>query len=444
MKKRIKRNLSYLAILLTDGVMLSLAILLSHYERSALDILGYYDGHIGEYFFSGLPHVFLILLMYLFGLYTKRNDFWMETKQIFKAVFYLFLFGVLYAFLTKTSVEYSRLMFVLIAVNMLWMLPLGRVLSKRILGKAGLWPLNVWVIGQSEQARRLKNNLALNWYLGYRPVEKKRPAGLVFIATEGIPVSELEQMVHFHKMNKKEVVLVPYLHSISFANADIIDLSLGRMSLINIQNQLFKPRNLLLKKVAEIMLVIAMLPIVVVVFAVIALLIKLDSPGSILFRQKRMGKDNKPFLCYKFRSMYENGDELLAAYLAENLGEKDYYEKFHKYHNDPRITRVGKIVRKLSLDELPQIINVLKGEMNLIGPRPYMPDEKEKMGSSADTILHVAPGLTGLWQVSGRNQLDFKERVELDNWYIQNWSLWLDFIIFIKTFEVLFTRKGAQ
>jgi Undecaprenyl-phosphate galactose phosphotransferase WbaP len=245
-------------------------------------------------------------------------------------------------------------------------------------------------------------------------------------------------------MNKKEVVLVPYLHSISFANADIIDLSLGRMSLINIQNQLFKPRNLLLKKIAEIMLVIAMLPVMAVLFAVIAILIKLDSPGGILFRQERMGKDNKPFRCYKFRSMYENGEELLAEYLEVNPQEKAYYERFHKYHNDPRITQVGKIVRKLSLDELPQIINVLKGEMNLIGPRPYMPGEKEKMGSSTETILHVAPGLTGLWQVSGRNELDFKERVELDNWYIQNWSLWLDFIIFMKTFEVLFSRKGAK
>jgi undecaprenyl-phosphate galactose phosphotransferase len=142
--------------------------------------------------------------------------------------------------------------------------------------------------------------------------------------------------------------------------------------------------------------------------------------------------------------MYDNSEETLEHYLQDNPDEVSYYETYHKYKSDPRVTRVGALLRKSSLDELPQIINVLKAEMNLIGPRPYMVSEKDKIGEDVETILHVKPGLTGLWQISGRNDLDFFERVTLDVWYIQNWSLWLDFIIFIKTFVVLFTRRGAR
>ena len=143
--------------------------------------------------------------------------------------------------------------------------------------------------------------------------------------------------------------------------------------------------------------------------------------------------------------MYINGDEILEEYLKNNPEEIEYYSIYHKYKHDPRITRVGKFLRATSLDELPQFFNILRNDMNLIGPRPYMIGEKSKIAKeNEDIILEVKPGITGLWQVSGRNNLSFEKRVELDKWYIQNWSLWMDFIIFIKTIKVVLFKIGAK
>ena len=142
--------------------------------------------------------------------------------------------------------------------------------------------------------------------------------------------------------------------------------------------------------------------------------------------------------------MYENGEVILKDYLKKHPEETLYYAKYHKYQNDPRITKIGVFLRKSSLDELPQIINVLKGEMSLVGPRPYMLEEAEKLREELPIILLVKPGITGLWQVSGRNHLTFEKRKELDVWYIQNWSLWSDFIILLKTIKVVLNKKGAR
>jgi undecaprenyl-phosphate galactose phosphotransferase len=177
---------------------------------------------------------------------------------------------------------------------------------------------------------------------------------------------------------------------------------------------------------------------------VVVIAIKFDSKGSIWFKQKRLGKNDIDFEVYKYRTMYENSDELLKDYLQINPDEVIYYEKFHKYKNDPRITKVGKILRATSLDELPQLLNVLKGDMSLVGPRPYMINESEKLGDNQHFILKVKPGITGLWQVSGRNNLTFKERNQLEVWYIKNWSLWADFVILIKTIKVVMGKVGAK
>ncbi len=142
--------------------------------------------------------------------------------------------------------------------------------------------------------------------------------------------------------------------------------------------------------------------------------------------------------------MFENSDEILREYLALNPQEVDHYSRYHKYRDDPRVTKFGRFLRSTSLDELPQILNVLRGDMSIVGPRPYMVNEVDKLGEFRDTILRVKPGITGLWQVSGRNNLTFQERMELESWYIKNWSLWGDFIILLKTFSVVFRRVGAK
>jgi len=177
----------------------------------------------------------------------------------------------------------------------------------------------------------------------------------------------------------------------------------------------------------------------------IAYKIKRDNPNEkILFKQKRLGKGGRKFSCYKFRTMHEESDALLKEYLNMHPEEIDYYKTYHKYKNDPRVTKVGYFLRQTSLDELPQVFNVFRGDMSFIGPRPYMLNEKEKIGEEIDTVLTVKPGITGLWQVSGRSDVNFASRVELDVWYIRNWNLWMDLVILIKTIKTVFLKDGAQ
>jgi len=170
-----------------------------------------------------------------------------------------------------------------------------------------------------------------------------------------------------------------------------------------------------------------------------ALLIKLDSPGPIFFRQIRVGKDGEHFGCYKFRSMYIDAEARKAALMAQNEADGPVF----KMKNDPRITRVGRVIRKLSIDELPQLLNVLKGEMSLVGPRPALPSEVAKYTFEQIGRLHAVPGITGLQQVSGRSSLDFKRWVELDLQYISEQSVWKDIEILVKTIPAVIFSKGA-
>lgn len=165
--------------------------------------------------------------------------------------------------------------------------------------------------------------------------------------------------------------------------------------------------------------------------------------GPIFYAQKRIGKNGKIFTIYKYRSMVVNADKKLNRYLKENEEAKKEYEKYKKLKDDPRITKVGNFLRKTSLDEFPQFINVLKGEMSLVGPRPYLRREKKDMGDNYKVITSVKPGITGYWQVNGRSEKDFKERTSMDVAYVHDQNLWFDVKIIVKTVLKIFKREGA-
>ena len=187
--------------------------------------------------------------------------------------------------------------------------------------------------------------------------------------------------------------------------------------------------------------IILLIPITIILYIVNK--ISKENKGPLFFDQLRIGKDGKEFKIYKYRSMIMNADEKLWEYLNENEEAKEEYLKYKKLKNDPRITKLGNLLRKASIDEFPQFINVLKGEMSLVGPRPYLYREKEDMGSKYQDIIKVKPGLTGYWQVNGRSNTDFNERLTMDIAYIKNRNLWLDFKILIKTFFDVFSKGGA-
>lgn len=189
----------------------------------------------------------------------------------------------------------------------------------------------------------------------------------------------------------------------------------------------------------SIISIIALTPIMLI----ISLLVLILDGGPAIIRHERIGLRGASFGCLKFRTMIKNGEDVLRAHLAENINAQKEWEKTRKLTNDPRVTRIGRILRKTSLDELPQIFNILIGDMSFVGPRPIVYEEIKRYGSAFLDYRQTRPGLTGAWQISGRNDIAYDVRIELDRSYISNWSLWLDLTIILKTIPAVIRAKGV-
>jgi lipopolysaccharide/colanic/teichoic acid biosynthesis glycosyltransferase len=198
-----------------------------------------------------------------------------------------------------------------------------------------------------------------------------------------------------------------------------------------------------LTRVFDVALILLAAPYILFFFLLISILIMVDSNGGPLYRQTRIGKGGRRFQALKFRTMVMDADQILQRYLDESPELKAEWAATHKLKRDPRVTRVGAMLRKLSLDEMPQFWNILIGDMSLIGPRPIVDAEIERYGKCFELYIQARPGLTGLWQVSGRSDTSYQRRVELDEYYLLNRSLKLDLIILLKTVYVVLGRKGA-
>ena len=198
---------------------------------------------------------------------------------------------------------------------------------------------------------------------------------------------------------------------------------------------------LIFKKIMNFIISFIALVTLSPILLIISLIIKIDSEGPVIYKHYRLGKNGKVIGVYKFRTMVKNADEVFRNFTKE---QKEEYEKFFKLENDPRITRVGDFLRKTSLDKLPQILNILKGEMSIIGPRPVVLDEIKKFGNLKDNYLNVLPGLTGWWACNGRSNTTYEKRIDLEMYYIDNQSLKLDIECFFKTILAVFKRNGAM
>ena len=386
-------------------------------------------------------YAFPLALMAYEGIYTRRYDFWHESRQVLRALFLAFIVIMAILAMTRTIESYSRATIFFIFLGMAFMIPLFKNLGKKYLYRAGLWQRKVKIYSHDPF---LSKEIRENHYLGYIEVEHEEPK-TVFINSHEMGVEATQKILDQEIKNRHEVIFIPLINEYNLTHSFIYELSNTRTNLIVFQNRLKSKYRLWVKRISDMTLSLMISPFLIPPMIYIAYRIYREEPGStILFKQERLGKRGRIFVCYKFRTMYENGDEILHEYLSEHPEEVEYYARYHKYRNDPRITPIGHFLRRTSLDELPQIFNVFKTEMSFIGPRPYMLDEKEKMGEEYDTILSVRPGITGLWQVSGRSEVDFKSRIELDLWYIRNWNLWMDLVIMIKTIRTVLSKEGAS
>lgn len=257
-----------------------------------------------------------------------------------------------------------------------------------------------------------------------------------------IPVPVLTRIYRQLSLYFKHIMFVPAIQI--FPIAWVTPVSIGLYSGFEIQNKLLQPLSRFLKLVMEVLLSATVILALFPLFLLLIPLIKFTSPGPVFYRAPRLGQNGKEIQVWKFRTMYEDADSRLEELLSANPALREQWERDFKLQDDPRITPVGNFLRKTSLDELPQFWNVLTGTMSIIGPRPIVQDEVKYFGKYYDLRMRVKPGITGLWQVSGRNDTGYQLRVMLDTYYIMNWSIWMDYYIFFKTVYIVLMRKGAR
>ena len=257
-----------------------------------------------------------------------------------------------------------------------------------------------------------------------------------------IPVQVLAKFYRQFTLYFKHIMIVPAIQI--FPIAWVTPVSIGIFSGFEVKNKLLQPFSRLLKLAIEIILAAMALMVLLPLFLILVPLIKFSSPGPVFYRALRLGQNGKVIKVWKFRTMYKNADAKLEQLLNSNPELRAQWEQDFKLQDDPRITPIGKFLRKTSLDELPQFWNVLNGTMSIIGPRPITEEETKYYGKHYTLRERVKPGITGLWQVSGRSDTNYELRVMLDTYYIMNWSVWMDYYIFFKTVYIVLMRKGAR
>ena len=428
-------RIASLFLVLGDALGIVLSILVAYFLRGIL--LEPNDITLSHYLLFWPFYTPLLLFAYE-GLYTNRYDFWQETRLIFKALVLALLIVLSFLAITKHIEHYSRFVVVMSFVVMAFVLPLQKRMLKWILFHLGFWKKEAKIYGADPL---LEESIFGNYYLGY----VKGEGDTIFINSRSLPIQKIEHILKEQIQQHHELYFIPLLRDFNLADSQILELFNARTNLILLKNSLHDKKNIAAKEIFDY-LVAALLSLL---FSPLLLLIggviwMSDPSACILFRQRRLGKNGQTFMILKFRTMYDNADEILQKFLQEHPGSVEQWEKYKKLPNDPRVTPIGKVLRKFSLDELPQLLNVVRGEMSLVGPRPYIPEELEKMEEAKDVILSVKPGMTGLWQVLGRNRLTFEQRLRIDIWYVYNWSLWRDVVILLKTFWTVLKRDGAH
>lgn len=261
------------------------------------------------------------------------------------------------------------------------------------------------------------------------------------LAMPGVDSAKLLQIVERIGGKFTHLLIIPDLFG--FATMGVPAKSLGGILGVEVRQQLLLPGPRLAKRIIDVALTALGGMIVLPFLLVIAALIKLDSKGPVFYTQKRLGRDGTYFSAYKFRTMHGDGEERLKAILDSDPTLRAEYAIYHKLRRDPRVTRIGRFLRKFSLDEFPQLLNVITGDMSLVGPRPYIERELTEMSGQEKIILRAPPGMTGMWQVSDRNATSFAQRVQIDVYYVRNWSPWLDLHILAKTFGVVIKGSGV-
>lgn len=430
-----------------------------------------------------LPFQVAIDLFYLFGFfflvvrvfagdYGRRQLFWDEARQTTQGLILAAIPSLLVRIFS--AAEYSIIPdmlswgFVIIAV------PLCRQGMRLLLKKVHFWQMPTVLIGSGDKIidayRVFKSSLSLGFDVrlqvsigddteardiaGVTRIGLRHPANIIrrlgnagcrqaVVVTDQLSDEQINSLIEQLMSAGITVAVIPQIRRLPLLGMQLNYFFGKDIFLIQVRNNIGRLPSRILKRVMDLLGSLCLLILLSPVFAAISLMIKREG-GKVFFVQSRVGQNGKEFPCVKFRSMRADAESMLARWKKQNSPiYQEYVASNFKLHNDPRVTRIGKFLRKTSLDELPQLFNVLMGEMSLVGPRPLLAREISDYGVTISLYRQLRPGMTGMWQISGRSHTTFAERASADEWYVKNWSLWYDIVILFKTVDVLIHHDDA-
>lgn len=402
--------------------------------------------------------------------YFYRKTFWFELKEIFRTLIIFSVFEM--AILAFSKWGFSRYLWLMTWGLVFIFVPVLRMLTKAGLSRLGLWQRDAIIVGSGKNATDAYKAITSEKNLGFRVVGfiNTQPEKAEQQHIENIPlihsdtawlergVDKRMQFVvavenqdaeirnawlrEFMLKGYRYVSVIPTLRGMPLDSTDMSFIFSHEVMIFRVHQSLAKFSSRFLKRSFDIVAASGIIAVLSPVLFYILYKVKKDG-GPGIYGHERIGQHGKPFKCLKFRSMAVNSKALLEELLAKDPEAKKEWEQTFKLKNDPRITKIGDLLRRTSMDELPQLFNVLKGEMSLVGPRPIIQQELERYRDQVDYYLMSKPGMTGLWQVSGRSDVDYETRVYFDAWYVKNWSMWNDTVILFKTVAVVLNKNGA-
>lgn len=474
---RLKSAIEVLTVFIIDVGSVLLVFQASVVLRSGV-LPHLYRGFPTEESYRNFANIWWIFLVWIFffyyeGLYTKRFSFWDEIKALCRVSFFSTVGVFTIVSLGKFSEEVSRTVVILMGLAALLLLPLIRIVAKKLLRRFGFLKRRVLILGAGETGKLIVRALRKEPNYGYEVIgfvdddpEKfgKRIEGIkihkgidkafnyinrcnledLFIAMPGAGKERLQELVNSLQHKVERIFFVPDIFGIAVLGTNLQHFFHEEAFAFEMKNNLSNPLNIFVKRGFDMIVTFLLMPFLAAPMGIIALLIRLGSKGPAIFSQERVGRNGSMFRCYKFRTMYDDAEGRLPGLLEKDPEVRNRWEENRKLNDDPRVTRIGKFLRTTSLDELPQVFNVLRGEMSLVGPRPVTQEEIDvNYGEMAELCFCVLPGITGLWQVSGRSNTSYNYRIALDSWYVRNWNLWLDIVILFKTVRIVLKREGA-
>ena len=454
-----KRSLFYVAMLLAaDIVFINISYVIGYYVKYGFPLIYklYPAAILNMYSKTLIFATFAIIAVFhFFSLYSTRDtkselD---ESMSVFAAVS---IASIIFEVMTLI---YREFLFSRTVIFVAWICSIVFIITFRLaiisfskwLHKKGVGTVNILVMGDPDSSEiiikkinehpefgmRIKTTLSLSDISGLKNKLKENKINKMIFTVPDAPTRTIMDLIDICQTENVEFQFVPRVLEIIESRISTDEL-IG-VPLISVREIRLYGFNAFLKRTSDVIMSGFLLILLSPIFLLVTLLIKIDSRGPIFFVQRRVGQDGKEFDMFKFRSMIKNAESVISEVAHKNQADGHIF----KIKDDPRMTRVGRFLRKWSLDELPQIINVFRGEMSIVGPRPPIPREVEKYDDWHKKRLRITPGITGLWQVSGRSELSFDDMVKLDIYYIENWSLWLDTKILLKTIPVVLIAKGA-